>query len=87
MSVEQLQQQLIDAYNGSADSGVQGAAQQAHQYTEMFKTGQMTRDEYLQLMSDLQSQANINKSMDNLHSMEMLNTAINGLINLALIVG
>lgn len=87
MSVEQLQQQLVDSYNGSQDPFVQGLAQQAHQYTEMFKAAQMNKSEYLQVMSDLQSQASINQDMNNLQAMETLHTAINGLINLATLLG
>jgi len=83
MNVEHFQQQLLDAFNGSADSAVQFTAQQAQQYTEMFKSGQINKEEYLQLMADLQSQAAINRNMDNLEAMEFLNTAMNGLLTIA----
>jgi hypothetical protein len=83
MSVEYFQQQLLDAFNGSSDSAVQFTAQQAQQYTEMFKTGQISKEEYLQLIADLQSQAAINRNMDNLEAMEFLNVAMNGLLNIA----
>jgi hypothetical protein len=86
MSVEQYQQQLESAYNGSADLDVQTTAQQANQYTELFKTGQISRDEYLQTLADLQRIAMIHRTMDNMASMESLNTAITGLISLASLV-
>jgi hypothetical protein len=86
MSVEQFQQQLLSVYTGSQDPDVQSTAQQANQYTEMFKAGQMTKDEYLQLLADLQRILMIHRTMENMESMEYMNTAINGLINLASLV-
>jgi len=83
MSVEQYQQQLQSAYGGSQDPDVQSTAQQANQYTEMFKSGQINKDEYLQTMADLQRVAMIQRSIDNMQAMEYLNTAITGLITLA----
>ena len=86
MSVEQYQQQLQSAYNGSQDPDVQSTAQQANQYTELFKAGQISKDEYLQTMADLQRVAMIQRSIDNMQAMEYLNTAITGLISLASLV-
>jgi hypothetical protein len=83
MSVEHFQQMLSSVYGGSQDSTIQATAQQTNQYTEMFKAGQMTKDEYIQLVEDLQSTAIINKNMDNMEALEYMNTAINGLISLA----
>ena len=51
------------------------------------KTGQISRDEYVQLISDLNNTARINQSMNDMANLEMLNTAINGLINLASLAG
>jgi len=87
MSVEQFQQQLLECFNGSQDSNVQAAAQTTNQYTEMVKTGQLSKDEYIQLLNDIQQTNTINKSADNQQVMEYMNTAINGLINIASIVG
>jgi hypothetical protein len=87
MSVEQFQQQLGECFNGSPDANVQAAAQTANQYTEMLKSGQLSKDEYVQLLSDIAQTNTINKSVDNQQAMEYMNTAINGLINLVSIVG
>jgi len=87
MSVEQLQQQLGECFNGSSDTNVQAAAQTANQYTELFKTGQLSRDEYMQLLSDLEQTNTINKSVDNQQVMEYMNTAIRGLLTLASLAG
>ena len=83
MSVEQYQQQLESAYNESKDLDVQTTAQQINQYTEMFKIGQLSRDEYVQTLADLQRVAMLQRTMDNMKSMEYLNAAITGLISLA----
>ena len=87
MSVELHQLQLGECYNGSQDPNIQQAAQQANQYTEMLKAGQITNEEFIQLIEDLKSTAIINKNMDNMRVLEHLNTAINGLINLARVLG
>lgn len=87
MSVEHYQGQLSQVYGGSQDPNVQRVAMEVNQYTEMFKAGQMTRDEYVQLVEDLQSTAIINKNMNNMEAMEYMNTAINGLLNLAKLAG
>jgi polyhydroxyalkanoate synthesis regulator phasin len=86
MSVEQHQEELLSNYNSSQDPSVQGAAQTANQYTELFKTGQINRDEYIALMDDIARTNNINKNMGNMEIMERMNVAINGLINLATLV-
>ena len=87
MSVEQFQQQLLECFNGSQDSNVQTASQTANQYTEMVKVGQLSKDEYIQLLSDIQQTNIINKSVDNQQVMEYMNVAINGLINIASMMG
>lgn len=86
MSVEQHQQSLLESFQGSQDPNVQGSAQVANHYTELFKAGQISKDEYLVLMEDLVHTNNINKNMANLEFMEKMNVAINGLISLARLV-
>jgi polyhydroxyalkanoate synthesis regulator phasin len=83
MSVDQHQQALLESYNGSTDPLVQEAAQTANQYTEMYKSGQISKDEYTQAMQDIVRTNNINKNVDNQQVMEYMNTAITGLISLA----
>lgn len=86
MTVETYQGQLGQAYT-SPDPAIQQAAAEANQITELFKAGQINKEEYQQLMADLVTTARINQSMNDLARLEMLNTAINGLINLASLVG
>jgi hypothetical protein len=86
MSVETYQGQLGQAHT-SDDPVIKEAASTANQYTELFKTEQISKDEYQQLMADIMTTARINQSMNDLARLEMLNTAINGLINLASLAG
>jgi len=86
MSVETHQGQLGQAYT-SPDPAIQQAAATANQYTEMFKAGQLTKDEYQQALADLNNTARIQQSMNDLANLEMLNTAINGLITIASFAG
>jgi hypothetical protein len=84
MSIEYHQSILASISSQNPD--VNAAAATVNQYTEMCKAGQISKEEYAQLLRDVQSQINIQASMAELKSMEMLNTAINGLINIATLV-
>ena len=86
MSVQQHQQALAECYHNTDDPAVKSAVEQANNYTEMMKAGQISRDEYIELMEDIQRQANINNSVDHQQLLIHMNTAINGLITLAKLV-
>ncbi len=86
MSVEQHQQTLLACYQNTVDPNLQGAAEQANSYTELLKTNQISRDEYVELMEDIKRQANINQSVEHQQLLIHMNTAINGLISLAKLV-
>jgi hypothetical protein len=84
MSIEYHQSILASISSQNPD--VNAAAATVNQYTEMCKAGQISKEEYAQLLRDVQSQINIQASMAELDSMEKLNTAINGLITIASLV-
>jgi polyhydroxyalkanoate synthesis regulator phasin len=81
MSIEQHQSILSSI--SSIDSGIGKAAAQVQELTEMCKAGQINKDEYAELILDIQRQININENMGELESLEKLNIAINGLITIA----
>lgn len=81
MSIEYNQSLLASVSSQNPD--VNAAAAQVNQYTEMCKAGQISKEEYVELIKDIQRQINIQASMAELESMEKLNTAINGLISIA----
>jgi polyhydroxyalkanoate synthesis regulator phasin len=81
MSIEYNQSLLASISSQNPD--VMAAAAAVNQYTELAKTGQISKEEYTELIKDVQRQINIQASMAELEAMERLNTAINGLINIA----
>jgi polyhydroxyalkanoate synthesis regulator phasin len=81
MTIEYNQSLLASISSQNPD--INSAVAQTNQYTEMCKNGQLTKEEYLELLQDVQSQVNIQKNMAELDAMEKLNTAINALILIA----
>jgi polyhydroxyalkanoate synthesis regulator phasin len=84
MSIEYNQSLLASI--SSSDPDVNAAAAQVNQYTEMCKNGEISKEEYAELILDVQRQVNIEQNMADLEGMERLNTAINGLITIAKLV-
>jgi polyhydroxyalkanoate synthesis regulator phasin len=90
MSIESLSieyNQSLLASISTSNPDITAAAEQVNQLTEMCKTGQISREEYAELILDVQRQVNIQENMAELEGMERLNTAINGLINIAKLLG
>lgn len=81
MSVE-YNQQLLSSVQ-SNDPEFMQAALSANELTEMCKAGQISKEEYAELLRDIQRKININQSMSELENLSRLNTAINGLIAIA----
>ena len=81
MTIEYNQSLLASISSSNPD--VNAAAAQVNEYTEMCKAGQISREEYAELIADVQRQINIQANMAELESMQKLNTAINGLITIA----
>lgn len=84
MSIEYNQSLLASLSNSNPD--IAAAANQVNELTEMCKTGQLSREEYVELIKDVQRQVNIQSNMAELQALERLNTAINGLVNIAKLV-
>ena len=84
MSIEHHQSLLSSI--SSIDSGIGQAAAQVQELTEMCIAGQISKDEYAELILDIQRKININENMGELESLEKLNIAINGLITIAKMV-
>jgi polyhydroxyalkanoate synthesis regulator phasin len=84
MTIEYNQSLLASISSSNPD--INAAAEQVQQYTEMCKSGQISKEEYVELVEDVQRTVNIQANMADLEGMERLNTAINGLITIARIV-
>jgi hypothetical protein len=54
-----------------------------HQYTQQFQSGQLAKDEYLELLQDLHTEQLINVQCQDLHAKERLNGICNDVINAA----
>ena len=81
MTIEYQQSVLASLGGGNPD--LAAAAAQVNQLTEAYKAGQMSTEEYVELVEDVQRQVNIQGYMAELEGMVHLNTAINGLILIA----
>lgn len=80
-TVQQHQEQLASV--NSKNPAVTDAASKVHEYTDMCLRGEITREEYVELVKDIQRELNINQHMVEQDNLILMNTAINGLINLA----
>ena len=85
MNFQDYQQQLEKCL-GSQDQNIQTAAQRANGYTAMLTSGQINKQEYQELLLDIQRSAAIAQSMDQAGYKELLNNIINGLITLTSLI-
>lgn len=84
MTIEYNQSLLASISSSNPD--VNAAAQEVNELTEMCKRGEISKEEYAELVLDVQRKVNIQANMAELEAMERLNTAINGLITIAKLV-
>lgn len=84
MTIEYNQSLLASISSSNPD--VNAAVQEVNELTEMCKRGEISREEYAELVLDVQRKVNIQANMAELEAMERLNTAINGLITIAKLV-
>jgi len=80
-TVQQHQEELASVNSRNPD--VTDAAAKVHEYTEMCMKGEISREEYIELIKDIQRELNINQHMVEQDNLILMNTAINGLISLA----
>ena len=84
MTIEYNQSLLASISSSNPD--LNAAVQQVNELTEMCKRGEISKEEYTELVEDVQRQVNIQASMAELEAMQRLNAAINGLISIAKLV-
>lgn len=84
MTIEYHQSLLASISSSNPD--LVAAAAEVNNLTEMCKRGEITQEEYSELIADIQRKVNIQANMAELEAMERLNTAINGLISIAKLV-
>jgi polyhydroxyalkanoate synthesis regulator phasin len=84
MTIEYNQSLLASISSSNPD--LLAAAAEVNELTEMCKRGEISQEEYAELIQDVQRKVNIQANMAELEAMERLNTAINGLISIAKLV-
>lgn len=84
MTIEYHQSLLASISSSNPD--LVAAAAEVNNLTELCKRGEITQEEYSELIADIQRKVNIQANMAELEAMERLNTAINGLISIAKLV-
>jgi len=85
MTVEEHQQDLKECY-ASPNNSLSNAAQAVNYYTELVKQGQLSREEYADLLEDIKRQTEIENAMGDFELKQKVHTAINGLIAIAKLV-
>jgi len=81
MSIEAYQSVLLGIR--SQNPNINNAAETINNLTELCKEGNISTEEYAELLLDLQRKINIEKEMAELEVLAQLNMAINGLISIA----
>jgi len=76
-------QQILNGIYGTQtqDPIAQQLAGVLAQYTQQFQAGQMSKDEYAELVRDLQTEQLINAQCSDLEAKERLNTICNAVLN------
>jgi hypothetical protein len=78
-------QDILDSVRGTQTQDPLAAqiAAQLAEYTEQFQSGQLTSDEYQELIADLQVESLINSKCQDLEAKERLNTICTAVLNAA----
>jgi hypothetical protein len=82
MNIDDLQKELLICFS-STDPAVQNAANLTNQYTEMLRAGEISPEEYVEILADIQRSTVISEQMSEMEAKQRLNLAINGLISVA----
>ena len=85
MNIDDLQRELLICFS-STDPAVQNAANLTNQYTEMLRAGEISSDEYVEILADIQRSITISEQMSEMEAKQRLNLAINGLVSVAKLI-
>jgi hypothetical protein len=85
MNIDDLQRELLICFS-SPDPAVQNAANLTNQYTEMLRASEITSEEYVEILADIQRSIVISEQMSEMEAKQRLNLAINGLISVAKLI-
>ena len=81
-----MTKQFLSEFVSVDDDFIKGIASKASSYEKLFEDGSLSKEEYLELLKDLQSQKVIAADANKLAEKEALNQALNGLITAASLI-
>lgn len=81
-----MTKQFLSEFVAVDDDFIKGIASKASSYKKLFEDGSLSKEEYLELLKDLQSQKAIAQDANKLAEKEALNQAITGLITAASLI-
>lgn len=67
----------------SSDPAISNAATLAQQYTQQLQAGEISKEEYAEIINDIHRSSVIANNMSEMEAKEMLHTALHGLIAVA----
>jgi polyhydroxyalkanoate synthesis regulator phasin len=85
MNIDDLQRELLICFS-STDPAVQNAANLTNQYTEMLRAGEISPEEYVEILADIQRSIVISQQMSEMEAKQRLNLVINGLVSVAKLI-
>lgn len=83
MSWQQWETEVLHILNNPDDENTRMVATATAAYTEELRAGNISQNEYAELMLDLQRQITITENMSQFETKQRLNTAITALVTLA----
>ena len=86
MSWSQWETEVLHILNNPDDENTRMEATATATYTQELQAGNISKNEYAELLQDLQRQITIVENMSQFETKQRLNTAITALVNLASVV-
>ena len=85
MNIDDLQRELLICFS-STDPAVQNAANLTNQYTEMLRAEEISPEEYVEILADIQRSIVISQQMSEMEAKQRLNLVITGLVSVAKLI-
>jgi len=83
MTWQQWESEVLHIINNPDDENTRQVATATAVYTEELRTGNISQNEYAELLQDLQRQIVITENMSQFETKQRLNTAITALVTIA----
>jgi hypothetical protein len=83
MSWQQWEHEVLQILNNTSDENTHMVANATATYTQELRAGNISQNEYAELLMDIQRQIVISENMAEFETKQRLNTAITALVTLA----